>query len=137
MKKLFKTTHNTQLTNLWLLFFRVLAGAFMITHGIPKLQMLLGGGEIMFPAMFGLDASTSLALAVFSELFCSLLIIFGLGTRLATVPLIATMLVAAFVVHADDPFQKKEMALLYLIVFITLLVLGGGKYSVDHRISGR
>jgi putative oxidoreductase len=44
------------------------------------------------------------------------------------------MLVAAFVAHAGDPFGKKEMALLYLLVYITLFITGPGKYSIDNAL---
>jgi putative oxidoreductase len=45
------------------------------------------------------------------------------------------MLVAAFIAHGSDPFGKKELALLYLVIFIFLLFTGSGKYSVDYLIS--
>ena len=41
------------------------------------------------------------------------------------------MAVAAFMVHANDPLAKKELALLYLLIYVTLLVAGAGKYAVD------
>jgi len=41
------------------------------------------------------------------------------------------MAVAAFVVHAGDPFSKMEMSLLYLLLFITLFIFGPGKYAID------
>ena len=41
------------------------------------------------------------------------------------------MLVAAFVVHADDPWGKKEFALLYAIPFTALAITGGGRYALD------
>ncbi len=43
------------------------------------------------------------------------------------------MAVAAFVVHGADPFERKEMALLYLIGFTAIALLGAGKYSVDKK----
>jgi putative oxidoreductase len=45
------------------------------------------------------------------------------------------MLVAAFIAHGDDPFGKKEMALLYIVVYVFLLFAGSGKFSVDYLIS--
>ena len=59
----------------------------------------------------------------------------GLGTRLATIPLIITMLVAVFIVYGAAGFDKKEMGLLFLLVYVFLLVCGPGKYSIDHLIS--
>jgi putative oxidoreductase len=54
---------------------------------------------------------------------------------LATIPLIITMSVAAFVAHGADPFGKKELALLYLVIYLFLLFAGSGKFSIDYLIS--
>jgi putative oxidoreductase len=43
------------------------------------------------------------------------------------------MLVAAFIVHLDDPFKRKELALLYLVGFLIVLLMGPGKYSLDKK----
>jgi putative oxidoreductase len=43
------------------------------------------------------------------------------------------MLVAAFIVHLDDPFKRKELALLYLVGFLVVLLMGPGKYSLDKK----
>lgn len=120
-----------------LLFVRVGIAALMLTHGLPKLGMLLSSDPIEFPGVFGMSAPLSLGLAVFAEVFCSALLLVGLGTRFAAIPLIITMGIAAFYVHAADPFSNKEMAILYLIGFLFLLITGAGKYSFDNFISKR
>lgn len=137
MKRLFSTSFTPSYLNILLLVLRVSIAAFMLSHGFGKLEKLLAGGEIKFPDPIGLGVGISLFLAVFSEVLCSIFLALGLATRLSTLPLIVTMLVAAFLQHADDPFGKKEKALLYLLVYVTLLVLGGGKYSLDGLISGK
>jgi putative oxidoreductase len=81
-----------------------------------------------------MGVTLSLVLAVFAEFFCSLFLIAGLATRLAAIPLIVTMSVAAFIVHAEDAFGVKEMALLYLVIYVVLLIAGAGKYSIDRWI---
>jgi len=43
------------------------------------------------------------------------------------------MAVAAFIAHGADPFAKKEMALLYLVGFLTVALMGPGRYSIDQR----
>jgi putative oxidoreductase len=121
--------------NLCLLIVRITAGAFMLTHGLPKLNRLTSGEIVKFHDPFGLGPEISLGMAVFSEVLCSFLIILGLGTRIASIPLILTMMVAAAYAHADDPFGTKEKPLVYILVFLMLLVFGSGRYSVDGLIS--
>lgn len=134
MKKLLRPGTNEFVEDLWLLILRVGIGASMLTHGIPKLQMLIAGGEIAFPDPVGIGATWSLILVVFAELFCSVLLILGFLTRLASIPLVINMAVAFFVIHGPDPFGKKELALLYLFIYLTILVFGGGKLSLDRVI---
>ncbi|MHA6280047.1 DoxX family protein [Salinimicrobium sp. CAU 1759] len=131
MKKFFNSNFATAQVDIVLLIIRVGIGAMMLVHGFPKLQMLLAGGEIQFPGVMGLSPALSLGLAVFAEFLCSILLIIGLRTRLASVPLIIAMLVAVFVVHANDPFANQELGLHYLLSYIVLLILGGGEFSVD------
>jgi putative oxidoreductase len=137
MRPIFNTNFNHNALNLMFLLLRVAIGAFMLTHGYGKLQTALAGGEIQFMDPFGLGQALSLYLAVFAEFFCSILLIFGFATRLATIPLIITMLVAVLVAHGSDPFEKKELALHYLLVYVVILVCGAGKYSLDYFISRR
>ncbi|MUH34448.1 DoxX family protein [Zobellia amurskyensis] len=122
---------NTLLKDIGLALLRIAASAMMAVHGYGKLQMLINGVEFGDP--IGIGATPSLFLAVLAELVCPILIIFGFKTRLAAIPTVITMAVAAFLVHGADPFQKKEMALLYLVVFVAIILLGPGKYSVDKR----
>lgn len=136
MKKIFQSRINLNATHLSVLLLRLAAGGFMLTHGYPKLQRLLAG-DFQFADPIGVGPEISLGLAVFAEFLCSLLLVLGLGTRLATIPLIVTMAVAAFIAHGADPFGRKEMALLYLVVYVVLLLTGSGKYSVDRLISGK
>lgn len=136
MKQIFSTSFNTQLARVWLLILRICTAGFMLTHGFPKLQKLLAGGEIQFSDPLGIGVTLSLVLTVFAEAFCSVLIALGLATRVASLVLAITMGVAAFLVHGNDPFAKKEMALLYLLIYLTLLVFGPGKYSLDNLIGG-
>lgn len=135
MKRIIQTAVNTNHLDYIILLLRITVAIFMITHAIPKMNKLLEGGEIQFPDPIGIGAEISLGLAVFAELFCSILIGIGLLTRLAAFPLIITMAVAAFVVHAGDPFKQKELSLLYLVLYFVLFIIGSGKYSVDYFIS--
>lgn len=119
------------LPDLGLLLLRVATAGFLLFgHGWGKLANF-GARAPGFRDPLGVGSEVSLALAVFAEVFCALLVIAGAFTRLALVPMIITMLVAAGVVHAADPWAKKELALLFAVPFITLLLTGPGKFSVD------
>lgn len=133
--KIFSTAISVVWANLCLLIVRLAISGFMFTHGWPKLAKLNAGGEIQFADPFGVGPTISLGLVVFAEVLCPIFIIIGLGTRLAVIPLIINMLVAAFYALANDPFSGKEKALLFLVVFIMLFVFGSGRYSVDHLVS--
>lgn len=133
MKKLFSAKINEASVHISLLLLRVFVSIFMITHGVPKLNKALSG-NMQFSDPFGVGAEISLGLAIFSELICSIFVFIGLGTRLASVPLIITMFVAGFIVHGDDPFKKKELALMYLLIYLVLFIAGSGKYSVDRLL---
>ena len=116
-----------------ILVLRLFFGGFMIIlHGWGKMLKLFSEGPIEFGDPIGLGPTVSLGLTVFAEFLCSILIMLGLFTRWAAIPLIITMLVAAFIVHGPDPLMRKEKALLYLAPYIFLLLNGAGKYSLDH-----
>ena len=103
--------------DLSLLLVRLAAGGFMFTHGFGKLQKLVNG-NFEFGDPIGLGPEISLGLTVFAEILCAFLVLVGLFTRLAVIPLIITMLVAVFIVHADHDFGKKELGLFYLINYL-------------------
>lgn len=135
MKNLNSTSYNKTLLD-WVLFAaRIFIGVAMITHGFPKLMQLLSGKEIEFINFFGIGKKTSLILTVLAEVLCSLFLIMGLFTRIVTIPLIITMLVAAFLVHANDSFEKTELSLLYLTFYFIFLIAGPGNISIDRMIN--
>ena len=135
MKRFFSTSVSEFYANVCLLLVRISVGSFLLTHGLPKLSRLTSGEEIKFADPFGFGPFFSLVLVVFAEVVCSILVILGLATRLASIPPIITMLVAAFHAHINDPFGTKEKPLLFLLIFIVLLVFGSGKYSIDQKLS--
>lgn len=121
--------------SLMLLLLRITTGGLMLMHGMSKLSMLLSGEVVAFPDPLGVGTFASLSLAVFAEVFCSMLIIFGLATRFAAIPLLITMLIAVLIIHAGDAFGKKELPLLYSLIFAVIAVFGAGKYSLDYWLS--
>jgi len=112
---------------------RIGTAAIMLTHGIPKLMRILEG-DMDFRDPIGLGPEISLIMITFAEFFCALLVLIGLGTRIAAIPLIIGMCIVYFVVHGDDPFSQSEKSLLFLFLFSILFLTGGGRYSLDNKL---
>jgi putative oxidoreductase len=136
MKKLMSTNYSAGAFNFAMLLFRFIIGFTMVQAGYNKLihfnDMLTGPQA--FQSMIGIGAKTELAMLVFAEFFCSIFLILGLFTRLATIPLIIAMCVAFFMAHHAEVFTKEgglQAALIYLCGYIFLLLVGPGKISVD------
>lgn len=115
------------------LILRVGVSCLMLTHGYAKLTTYLGGDH-SFADPIGIGEELSYVLTIGAEFGCSILIILGLGTRAALIPLIVTMVVVVTIVHAKDPFDMKEHALLFLFPYITLFLTGPGRFSVDSKL---
>ena len=121
------------LSMIYLFLFRVSVSLLMLQHGWPKLMKFTKSEAIKFADPIGIGSNASLILAVFAEVVCSVLIIIGFKTRLATIPLIITMLVVIFIVKLNDPIFEKESAILFLFSYGTIYVFGPGKYAADNK----
>lgn len=124
--------------NLASLLLRLGFGLYMLlAHGWPKLMKLIGGGEIKFSTLFGLPAKVNLGIAVFVEVICAAMIVIGFRTRLFVIPSVIFMLVVVFFAKAGAPWTgpgSRELAMMYLIPFIAIFVLGSGKISADELL---
>lgn len=105
----------------------------MLVHGLQKLMGFSGMADV-FPDPIGMGSRLSLTMAIGAEVGCSILLILGLGTRLAVLPLAFTMIVALFVVHAADPWKVKELAAIFLTVYVVIFITGPGRCSLDAKL---
>lgn len=113
-----------------ILFMRIFIGAMMLTHGIGKIQNY-NAIVNSFPDPLGIGSAASFTLITLIEVGCSVLIIMGLFTRLATLPLIFGMYVATFIAFPEKTFAEGELSFVYMGIYIMLLVSGGGRYALD------
>lgn len=124
------------------LLIRLMVGAVFLSEGIQKFLFAdkLGAGRF---AKIGLPNPEFLGPFVGTfEILCGSLILLGLLTRLASIPLIIIMLVAIATtkaeVRANDGFwemmhgSRTDWAMLLGGIF--LLIKGGGKWSVDQKL---
>ncbi|MFP4367793.1 MAG: DoxX family protein [Bacteroidales bacterium] len=118
---------------------RVSFGIIYILHGFPKIaggpeQWAQVGGAMgtvglgFAPAFWGFMASIS-------ELGGGLLLVLGLFTRPAAAFMAITMLIALIMhISVGDSIGTVLHPLKGLVVFVSLLYSGGGKYSVDNML---
>ncbi|HEX3035847.1 MAG TPA: DoxX family protein [Thermodesulfobacteriota bacterium] len=122
--------------NLGILWLRVLMGfGIAFFHGYGKVfggridRFTEGVAEMGFPVPIFFAWAAAL-----TEFLGGLLIALGLGTRLVALLLFINMGVAAFIRHAADPFDVKELAFAYWVMAMAILLIGLGLFSFDHLI---
>jgi putative oxidoreductase len=137
IRRFFTVPEQTSASSLALFLLRFVTGLAFMFHGWGKIQNAFGwmGEDSWAPGILQ-------ALAAFSEFGGGLALIIGLLTSLASLGLASTMAVALYI-HAivkGDPFVGRggsyELALVYLVVSILLIVLGPGRLSLDYKIFG-
>jgi putative oxidoreductase len=107
-------------------------GLLFYNHGLIKME-LFSEDPSGFPNPINIGARNTYYAVLFAEGFCAILVLFGLFTRLASLPILVTLFLAVFSVHGDNPLTDKELPLLYLVVYFAIFLLGPGKFSLDAR----
>lgn len=140
IKEFLKTSYQPNSASYALLFLRLIVGLAFILHGWGKIQSPFSwmGQEAPVPGIFQF-------LAALAEFGGGIALIIGLLTRLASLGLGFTMLVATsmHMFMRKDPFvnltggPSYEPALVYLGIAILFLILGPGKFSLDQKIFGQ
>jgi putative oxidoreductase len=123
----------TDFATLWL---RLLFGGLFIYYGYQKIQ----GYEqysSMFPDYIGLGHQATYILVTVSEFLGGILLVLGLLTRLAIIPIFIIMIVAYFEAHKNDPFAAKQIVFFYMLLCPVIFILGGGRFSLDRLLFGR
>ena len=134
MKFFFSAGYRTWAFNLATFILRITGGVLILPHGYDKLVHFKQYSE-HFMHFLGMSSELSLGLVVFAEFFCAIFLILGLATRLAAIPLIIDTFVALAIAHKFDFFDKGEHAALYVGIFLSVLLIGPGKISVDGMIN--
>lgn len=133
MKKLLTTNYAEWSFNIATFLMRLTFGGLMlVNHGFDKMKRF-SVLQYKFADPFHIGTRWSLLLVIFAEVFCSILLVIGLFSRLATIPLIVTMAIALFMAHNGN-FAEGEKSALFLVAFVAILLFGPGKASVDGMI---
>ena len=130
MSKFLSTKYSNGAFNFGMLVLRVAAGLLLAHHGYQKL-IKFNVLRHQFMNFMHLGSTVSLTLIIIAELVCGILLILGLFTRLACIPIIIGMCVVVFMATNMQIFAEGEKGMIYLAITITILCCGPGKISVD------
>ena len=130
MSKFFSTKYSKGAFNLGMLILRIATGLLLASHGYAKL-INFNSLRYKFMNFVHLGSTASLSLIIFAELICGILLILGLFTRLACIPIIIGMGVVVFVASHGQIFDAGERGMVYLAATLTILLCGPGRISVD------
>ena len=133
MKKIFSTKYSAGTVSTAALLLRLIFGGLMLVHGYDKL-VNFNATAAQMPNFLGIGQTTTASLVVFAEFFCSIFLILGLFTRLATIPLIICMSYIIFILNSGKILENAETAILFLAGYIAILLIGAGRASVDGLI---
>ena len=135
--RFFAPAINSGSANLGLLVLRIWLGLVMLmNHGLSKIMKF---SELSkdFPDLLHVGSpAVNLALTIFAEAACSILLAIGFLTRFAALTLGITMGVAFFLVHQMKLTGERngELAFIYLAGYVTLLITGPGRFSLDSVV---
>ncbi|HET7118476.1 MAG TPA: DoxX family protein [Hanamia sp.] len=130
MSQFLSTKYSKGAFNFAMLVLRFFLGLLLASHGYAKL-IKFGSLKYKFMNFMHLGSTASLSLIIFAELICGILLILGLFTRLACIPIIIGMSVVVFVASNGLIFAGGERGMIYLAATVTIFLCGPGKISVD------
>lgn len=128
----------TKLDWLPVLLARISLGSIFILSGWGKLHAIEKVTEFFIELGIPFAGFNAVFVGLV-EFICGLLLLFGLLTRLASVPLIATMIVALFTAKLSDTFSLTDFLafeeFVYVVILLWFLIVGAGKVSLDQWLN--
>ena len=138
MKSVLQTDNDTTT-----IIIRVIVGVIFLSEGVQKFILPLERGAGRFEKIGFYYPEFFSSLVGTFEIVCGILVIIGLLTRLAVIPLIYIMLIALsttkYKLFMATGFwnllheRRTDWAMLLSSIF--LLIKGGGKWSIDKNIN--
>ena len=136
MKKIFAKILSPQpvVSDCGMLLLRVAVSLeIAIVHGFKKIGVGVSQAENI-PNPLHLPDAFNNVFAIAANIVFPFFVLIGFFTRLSTLPTLAVTLTGYFVVHWNDTLLEKDTPFIYSLIFLIILILGPGKYSVDNSI---
>jgi putative oxidoreductase len=127
--------HRARLADLGLLFLRVGGAALLWNYHVLRKLESFEEELVHFPDPIGLGSDVALILALISEGLCSLLVALGLLTRVASLPIVLSMVMVLRLALVGFEGADVQGAYLYGLPYLALVALGPGRFSLDARLA--
>ncbi len=131
MKSNQNNTESPFCTNDWaILYIRILLGGALLLHNVIKMQDY----NIVIDAyreMWGVGGATWYIAFSFVEVVCAFLLIIGRWVRSAAVVLILGTLAGMIIYFGGNSALIVELNAIYILLYLLLVISGGGYYSLD------
>ncbi|MDE6812099.1 MAG: DoxX family protein [Muribaculaceae bacterium] len=143
IKTIYIRTSGYSYTNLGRLFLRLFVGIMMIQFGVRQIAHFPEAVNIL-PAVNWLSPEWAMGIFIGVEIVCSIFIMFGFVTRLMTLPLFLSMIIAEYYVLHDKLHEATYqltwqsygyLPIMFLGIYFFILLVGPGKISIDYFLS--
>ncbi len=122
----------------WMVLVRIFSGIIIAWYGLEMFNPVKIKGDVDWLTDIHFPAPVFMTyLGKTAELVGGLLLIIGLFTRLAAIILVINMSVIVFVLGKGNIFGDEQLAFLLLLLFISFIICGGGKWSLDRMVFHR
>jgi len=105
----------------------------IVVHGFKKIGIGVTKAEEV-PNPLHLPETFNDVFAVSANIFFPFLVLIGFCTRAATLPVLAVTLTGYFILHWNDALLIKDTPFIYSVIFLWILLIGPGKYSIDNYL---
>ncbi len=122
----------------WLAIIRVIVGVLIAEYGLEISDPEKMKGNIAWLTDIHSPAPVFMAyVGKISELAGGLLLVVGLCTRLVSIPLVIDMSVVIIFMGNGKIFGDAQLPFLFLLFFLSFIIYGGGKWSLDNLLFNR
>lgn len=136
MKQLLEILREYRYIDRAILFLRLFVGVLITLHIIDKLQtynVVLTG----YPALLFESSSATFVIFTLLEALFAVMLLVGYGTRFAAFIMALGMFVEIFLIYPSLGWLGVERQILYIGIYATLVLSGGGRYALETRLDRR
>ena len=136
MKQLLEILREYRFIDRAILFLRLFVGTLIALHIIDKLQtynFVLTG----YPALLFESSWATFVIFTFLEALFAVMIILGYGLRFAAFIMSLGMFVEIFIIYPSLGWLGVERQILYIGIYVTLVLSGGGRYALESHLNRR